>query len=234
MNNEMTIKKSTAKITKISSNARSSVLAKLKSQVSGADYSKLPKEVPYDYPQLTHQEHIEQFVGLLEANHAQVIKTTKDDVAKIIKAQLEQRNLSTLLCGEKQISSELISPLKTDVDLKAYDFTIDSNKEMLFNECPAALSTSRCAIAATGSIVLWPDSDEPRSLSLVPPVHIVIVDADNMYADFNTLIAEQQWQDKLPTNIVLISGPSKTADIQQTLAYGAHGPKELIVLLLNT
>jgi len=34
--------------------------------------------------------------------------------------------------------------------------------------------------------------------------------------------------------VVLVSGPSKTADIQQTLAYGAHGPKELIVLLLNT
>ncbi len=36
----------------------------------------------------------------------------------------------------------------------------------------------------------------------------------------------------MPTNIILASGPSKTADIQQTLAYGAHGPKELIVLLV--
>ena len=37
----------------------------------------------------------------------------------------------------------------------------------------------------------------------------------------------------MPTNALLISGPSKTADIQQTLAYGAHGPKELIVLVIN-
>nr|WP_289509270.1 LUD domain-containing protein [Pseudoalteromonas ruthenica] len=36
----------------------------------------------------------------------------------------------------------------------------------------------------------------------------------------------------MPTNVVFISGPSKTADIQQTLAYGAHGPKELIVLII--
>jgi len=64
-------------------------------------------------------------------------------------------------------------------------------------------------------------------------VHFVIVDEDNMYADFATLMVEQQWHNKLPTNVVLISGPAKTADIQQTLAYGAHGPKELIVLLLN-
>ncbi len=227
-------KESTVQINQISNNAKASILAKLKAQVSGADYDKLPKEIPYDYPQLTHQEHIEQFVGHLEANHAQVIKTKDSDIAKVIKTQLEQRNITRLLCGEKQLNSDLITSLKTGIDLQAYDFVIDSNKEMLFNECPAALSNSRCAISATGSIVLWPDNDEPRSLSLVPPVHFVIVDAEKMYADFATLMAEQQWQDKLPTNVVLISGPSKTADIQQTLAYGAHGPKELIILLLNT
>ena len=41
------------------------------------------------------------------------------------------------------------------------------------------------------------------------------------------------WTDGLPTNALLISGPSKTADIQVTLAYGAHGPKELVVLLIG-
>jgi len=233
MINDSKTNKPIEKVNKISSTARTSILAKLKAQVSGADYAKLPKETPYDYPQLTHQEHIEQFIAHLEANHAQVIKTKDRDIAKVIKTQLEQRNISSLLCGEKETNSDLLLSLKTDVDLQAYDFTIDDNKKMLFNECPAALSNSRCAISATGSIVLWPDSDEPRSLSLVPPLHLVIVDANNMYADFATLMVEQQWHNKLPTNVVLISGPSKTADIQQTLAYGAHGPKELIVLLLN-
>ena len=70
-------------------------------------------------------------------------------------------------------------------------------------------------------------------MSLVPPVHIVIVDGEKMYPDLSSLIKAEKWQDKLPTNVLLISGPSKTADIQQTLAYGAHGPKELIVLLLT-
>lgn len=44
---------------------------------------------------------------------------------------------------------------------------------------------------------------------------------------------EQDWAHHMPTNALLISGPSKTADIQQTLAYGAHGPSELVVLLLT-
>ena len=65
-------------------------------------------------------------------------------------------------------------------------------------------------------------------------MHFFIVDANTLYPDFQSLIEQQQWQNNLPTNVVFISGPSKTADIQQTLAYGAHGPKELIVLLLNS
>jgi len=47
------------------------------------------------------------------------------------------------------------------------------------------------------------------------------------------LIRAQGWAQSMPTNAVLISGPSKTADIEQTLAYGVHGPKELIVLVVE-
>jgi L-lactate dehydrogenase complex protein LldG len=233
MINKADIDESNKKLKVMSNTARANILAKLKAQVAGADYDKLPQETPYEYPKLTAKENIEQFVGQLEANHAQVINTDYDGIANVIKAELEARNITHLLCGNNNFNSDFIAPLKVGFNLQQYDFSIDSNKEMLFNKCPAALSNSRCSIAATGSIVLWPDSDEPRSLSLVPPVHFVIVDADNMYADFATLMIEQQWQDKLPTNVVLVSGPSKTADIQQTLAYGAHGPKELIVLLIN-
>jgi L-lactate dehydrogenase complex protein LldG len=70
-------------------------------------------------------------------------------------------------------------------------------------------------------------------MSLVPPVHIVLLDAANIYNTFYEAMQAEGWKDGLPTNALLISGPSKTADIQQTLAYGAHGPKELVVLLLT-
>lgn len=228
----------TADIKAISSKARGNILAKLKAEVNGADYDKLPEETAYIYPEFSRTENLAQFISELEKNHAQVIPTTKEKMAEVIIEQLASLNISQLLYGEKladeSACNQVIETLKSKVTLQPYDFSIDNNKDMLFNECPAALSNSRCSIAATGTIVLWPDANEPRSLSLVPPVHFVMVDANKLHADFARLIEAEQWQDKLPTNVVLISGPSKTADIQQTLAYGAHGPKTLIVLLLNS
>ena len=233
-----------ADINTISSKARSNILAKLKAEVSGADYDKFPEEIPYVYPEFSQTDNLAQFNSELEKNHAKVIKTTKESMAEVISAELAALNITSLLYGEKLCGEkfyggndsfrDVINALNSKLKLQPYDFYIDNNKELLFNECPAALSSSRCSIAATGTIVLWPDENEPRSLSLVPPVHFVIVDANKLHADFTRLMDAEQWQDKLPTNVVLISGPSKTADIQQTLAYGAHGPKALIVLLLNS
>jgi len=70
-------------------------------------------------------------------------------------------------------------------------------------------------------------------MSLVPPVHIALLKADHIHETFAQAMQVQQWADKMPTNALLVSGPSKTADIEQTLAYGIHGPRQLIVLILE-
>ncbi len=223
-----------------SDSARNNILEKLKQQVIGADYSKLPTEVNYQYPVLTQQEQTDQFIAHLEANHAQVIKLNKNEIPIIVSQLLKIRGISSLLMGKDPAHMETVCGLENKMDksitINTFDFALHNNqenKDRLFNHSPASITHSHCAIAATGSIVLWPTINEPRSLSLIPPLHFVIVDAESIHQDFSSLIKVQRWQDKLPSNIVLVSGPSKTADIQQTLAYGAHGPKELIVLLLN-
>jgi L-lactate dehydrogenase complex protein LldG len=83
----------------------------------------------------------------------------------------------------------------------------------------------------TGSLILWPTPAEPRLMSLVPAVHFVLLDAEAVHADLYSAMISEAWAQGMPTNALLICGPSKTADIQQTLAYGAHGPRELVVLL---
>jgi L-lactate dehydrogenase complex protein LldG len=109
---------------------------------------------------------------------------------------------------------------------------VESCRDALFAETDAAFTGCRGAVAETGSLVLWPTPEEPRLLSLVPPVHAVLLDAARIRSSFHELLVEEDWAGGgMPTNALLISGPSKSADIEQTLAYGVHGPKELIVLI---
>jgi L-lactate dehydrogenase complex protein LldG len=70
-------------------------------------------------------------------------------------------------------------------------------------------------------------------MSLVPPVHFVLVDAERIHATLDEAMRVQHWAERMPTNALLISGPSKSADIEQTIAYGVHGPKELVVIVTS-
>lgn len=106
-------------------------------------------------------------------------------------------------------------------------------KRDLFDTVDAGVTSAVAAIADTGSLVLIPGPHEPRSLSLVPPVHVALVRASTLYASLYAAMAALNPQAEMPTNLLLVTGPSKTADIQQTLAYGAHGPKELLIVLVD-
>lgn len=117
--------------------------------------------------------------------------------------------------------------------LRVYDRPIEQWQPELFNDVDAGLTSTRGGIAETGSLILWPTPDEPRLLSLVPPIHVAVLYASELYPTLYDAMHAQAWAAGMPTNALLISGPSKTADIEQTLAYGVHGPKELIVLVVE-
>ncbi|MCU7810434.1 MAG: lactate utilization protein, partial [Candidatus Thiodiazotropha sp. (ex Notomyrtea botanica)] len=118
------------------------------------------------------------------------------------------------------------------IELVPYDLEVERWKRRLFEEIDASITGCRGAIAETGSLILWPDEDEPRLLSLIPPIHCVLLRAEQIYSTFSEVVDSQGWADGMPTNALLISGPSKSADIAQVLAYGVHGPKSLVVLII--
>ena len=71
----------------------------------------------------------------------------------------------------------------------------------------------------------------PKGLAHMPPVHVAVLDADTIYNSMTEMMSAEKWADGMPTNALLISGPSKTADIEFTLVFGVHGPKELVVII---
>jgi len=88
------------------------------------------------------------------------------------------------------------------------------------------------AVAETGSLVIRPDPSHGRALSLVPPIHVAIVDPALIIPDLLDLM-EKISRDGVPPNATLITGPSKTADIEGSLVTGVHGPGFVQIFLLD-
>jgi len=101
----------------------------------------------------------------------------------------------------------------------------------------AGITGVTSAFAATGSLVLLSGAGRYRTASLLPDLHIAILTPDQMMPDFE---AWQQAQQALgypaftkSSNTTIITGPSKTADIAQELIKGAHGPREVHIIILS-
>ncbi|WP_300452211.1 lactate utilization protein [Accumulibacter sp.] len=162
---------------------------------------------------------------------AEVVRVTRDDWPAQLRTLCAAKGVRSLLYGEdtEQAAALLAAGIG---GLQPYDRAIDDWKQDLFENIDASFTSTRGGIAETGTLIIWPDASEPRLMSLVPPIHFALLDAAKLYDTLLDAMIEQGWSGGLPTNALLVSGPSKTADIQVTLAYGAHGPRELIVLLL--
>ncbi len=87
------------------------------------------------------------------------------------------------------------------------------------------------AIAASGTLVMAASPHHPRAASLLPPLHIAIARQNQLLPDLAALA--RQLAGGMPSGLALITGPSRTADIEQTLSIGVHGPGEVHVVLVS-
>ena len=215
-------------------NARSSILGRLRASTAPAPLP-LPEVKAWFEAHQRHEDKAQRVSRLraaLEAVKTEVHDTTAADWPDLLLRLITAKGLRNLLVGNNTAhGAELEARQPANLELKRYAESIESWRDVLFDEVDASLTLAKSAIAETGSLILWPTPQEPRLMSLVPSVHFVLLDVATIHADFYSAMTAEAWTDSMPTNALLICGPSKTADIQQTLAYGAHGPRELVVLL---
>jgi L-lactate dehydrogenase complex protein LldG len=100
----------------------------------------------------------------------------------------------------------------------------------------SSVSHAFVGVAETGTVVLASGADNPTSLNFLPDNHIVVIEAKDVAGDYETVW--QRLRDKygdgiMPRAVNLITGPSRSADIEQTLILGAHGPRRLHVILVG-
>lgn len=161
----------------------------------------------------------------------EIVRVNASNWPQTLRELCAAKGVRSLLYGEDGEHGAALRAAGID-GLTPYRRPAEEWKPEMFASIDAGFTSTRGAIAETGTLIVWPDSREPRLLSLVPPIHFALLDGGQIFDTFYQAQNVQCWSRQMPTNALLISGPSKTADIQVTLAYGAHGPKELVVLLL--
>lgn len=177
-------------------------------------------------------QRIARFCQHMAGWHGEVVRVTRGNWAQTLRRLCIAKKVGALLYGR---NSEYANALENAgiAGLTPYDRPVDEWKSALFRDIDAGFTTTRGGIVETGTLIVWPDANEPRLISLVPPIHFALLDAGLLHDTLFEAMRAQGWSaTPMPSNALLISGPSKTSDIQVTVAYGAHGPKELVVLLL--
>jgi L-lactate dehydrogenase complex protein LldG len=94
----------------------------------------------------------------------------------------------------------------------------------------AGVSEALYGLADTGSVVLAASPEEPRARSLLPAVHVSLLREDRILPGLQELFAAVG--QALPSALAIVTGPSRSADIEQRLTVGVHGPGEVHVVLL--
>ncbi len=169
---------------------------------------------------VTHRDEAHQTIRDLVARFA--IRRTIRNTDPI----LDELGVDAVLHG---LGVEVCTP----VDLAALDEA--SRRERLF-AADLGVAAPDWAIAETGSLVYVADAGQMRSTSLLPPVHLAVVERSRVVSDLLELpdkLGGRSVGRVLPRNVAIVTGPSKTGDIELRLTTGVHGPGELHVLILD-
>lgn len=141
-----------------------------------------------------------------------------------------------LVGDEKTISSWDLAAIDLPGLAEAFD-SANINLVAQDDRVNVGLTGVNAALAATGSILLESGNGRYRAASLLPPIHIALVKSSQLLPDLESWWALQRennlQQVRAHSNIVIITGPSRTADIAMQLVMGMHGPRELHLIFLN-
>jgi len=154
-----------------------------------------------------------------------ILCKNEDDFAGKLRELLAGKLIEKLFCRDASITGLL----------SKHNINTTSDKSD-FEPMQAGITGCEFLIARTGSVLVSSASASGRQMHAFPPVHFIIAHQSQLvdYPEDALKAIQQKYGSKLPSAITTITGPSRTADIEKTLVLGAHGPKELIVMLIES
>lgn len=177
--------------------------------------------------QREYEARIALFQEMAEAVAASVERVASaEDVPAAVSAYLRKHNLpATFRAGADPEIAAL--PWDSEPTLTRLTGASDGSDVV-------ALSRALAGVAESGTLVLLSGTDNPTTLNFLPDVHIVMVAAADIAGDYEAvwrLMRERFGAGNVPRTINLVTGPSRSADIEQTLILGAHGPRSLHIIV---
>jgi L-lactate utilization protein LutC len=194
----------------------------------GAETSSIPLVVDQGPGGLVEQfrENLEGVDGHCVVAHGE-LEVVRALASIIVGLEATKLRVRRIALSDDAIVERLVRLIPLEVD----EVTVAPDAAALFGY-DLGITSAQAAIAETGTLVLDSARERHRLVSLVPPVHIAIVEAANIRQTLGeTLSVLQRDGEEVSPTITFVTGPSRTADIELTLAIGVHGPQELYVIV---
>jgi L-lactate dehydrogenase complex protein LldF len=182
----------------------------------------------------------ERFERELRAVDGELVHCSAADAPMLIARRMKQAGVERVLAWEAQdtlmkeahaaLAAEGIECLKLDLPREEGRLAALAS----LAEATAGLTGAAAGLADTGTVVLAHGPGKPALASLLPPLHLVLLRRERLHSGLRSWMAKDgQELVQEGSNIALVSGPSRTADIEMTLTLGVHGPGEVVVFLVN-
>lgn len=209
--------------------SRDAILASIRSALGRETGTAVPEPPPARLilPQMTREEQVPRFLSALEALNAEAFDAPSPEAAI--------SHVTALLDGRLAVASN--APLLAELGICSMPGVLSGVMDLatLRAECetrPIGITSADYALADTGTLVMLSSLDEARLVSLLPPIHLALVPRDRLLSGLDELFSIVPRPAELSSSMVLITGPSRTADIEQILVRGVHGPGEVHVVLI--
>jgi L-lactate dehydrogenase complex protein LldG len=171
------------------------------------------------------------FRARMEAVGGRVAEVADEaEAAALIAAVLAELGARSLAVTDSPLAQRIAARAR---ELGDAELVPDPPTDQLFH-CDAGITEAQWGIAETGTLVLASAHERNRLASLVPPVHVALLSAGHILDTIgDALAAAREPVGGVPSHVItFITGPSRTSDIELTLAIGVHGPQVLLVVIL--
>ena len=190
---------------------------------------------------MSNQEQIELLRKVLADIDAELVVTDSKQLPDTLLNLLKERQISSAALGGDTLLSELgiadlllktgvglIGPLKGDEPRDAVE-----EWHMALAGADAGITSAVGIALETGSVLLPPHTPDERAMSLLPPMHLVLLRTDQIFTDIGALLPAWTESGQAVGSAVMVTGPSRTADIEKELVLGVHGPQAVTILLIG-